>query len=110
VPGIRTSEITEELNDVWGLVVGYTKQEVRSPLRGLGSFMGWGAAGMLCFALATGLGVLAILRAFQTESDLFNAYWSWVPYAVALFWCIVIGGLGFRSVKRTPWKKEGDAK
>ena len=110
MPRIRPAEITEELNDVWSLVVGYTKQEVQSPLRGLGRFMGWGAAGMFCFALATGFGVLAILRAFETESDRFNVYLSWVPYAVALVWCGLIGWRAARSVKRTPWKKEGDAK
>jgi hypothetical protein len=111
VPRIRPAEITDELNDVWRLVVGYTKQETVAPLRGVGTFMRWGAIGMICFALGTGLGTLAILRALETETDTaLTGYWSWVPYAAAFVWVLFVGILAARSVARTPWKKEGDAK
>ena len=110
LPAIRPAEITEELNDVWGLVVGYTKQEVRAPLRGLGKFMGWGFAGLTLNALGVLFAVLAILRAFETESDLFHAYLSFVPFLVAFIVCFFVLVLAWRSARRTPWKKEGDAK
>jgi hypothetical protein len=107
---IRPAEITDELNDVWGLVVGYTKQEVQSPLRGLGRFMGFGFAGLTLNALGVFFGVLAIVRAFETESDRFNAYWSWAPYFTALVVCFIVLVLAYRTVRKKPWKKEGDAK
>jgi hypothetical protein len=110
LPAIRPAEITEELNDVWGLVVGYTKQEVRAPLRGLGKFMGWGFAGLTLNALGVLFAVLAILRAFEYESDRFHAYWSFAPFAAAFVLCALVLWLAFRSARKTPWKKEGDAK
>ena len=107
----RPSEITEELNDVWRLVVGYTKQETKAPLRGLGAFMRYGEIGMVLFAMGTGFGVIAILRAFQTETIVGEGNWSFVPYVVALVWCGIVGFLAARSVARTPWKQtEGDGK
>jgi hypothetical protein len=106
---VRPAEITEELNDVWRLVVGYTKQETVAPLRGIGRFMRWGVIGMLFFSLGTAFGVMAIVRALETETEL-DGYWSWVPYFAAFAWVVIVGLLSARSVARTPWKKEGDAK
>jgi hypothetical protein len=110
LPAIRPAEITEELNDVWGLVVGYTKQEVRAPMRGLGTFMGWGFAGLTLNALGVLFGVLAILRALESESDAFHAYLSFVPFLAAFVLCFVVLVLAWRSANKRPWKKEGDAK
>ncbi|HUR77733.1 MAG TPA: hypothetical protein VMZ22_07285 [Acidimicrobiales bacterium] len=107
----RAGEISEELNEVWRLVVGYTKQETAAPLRGLGRFIRLGIGGMVMFAIGTGFGVMAILRAFQSETTLDNGNWSVVPYVVAIVWCGIVGALAVRSVARTPWKRnEGDAK
>ena len=109
---VRPSEMGEELNDIWRLVVGYTKQEAKAPLRGIGSFMRNGIIGMVLFAVGTGFGVIAILRALQTETaDALDGNFSFVPYVAALVWCVIVGFLAARSLARTPWKKdEGDAK
>jgi hypothetical protein len=108
---VKPAEMGEELNDIWRLVVGYTKQETTAPLRGIGRFAGYGFGGMVCFALATGFGVLAILRGLQAETWLDEHYWSVVPYALAMLWCLIVGVVAYRSVNKTPWKKqEGDAK
>jgi uncharacterized membrane protein len=107
---VRPAEITEELNDVWRLVVGYTKQEAVAPLRGIGAFMRWGVVGMVLFALGTGFGVMAIVRALETETDTaLTGYWSWVPYFAATAWVVIVGVLSARSLAHTPWKKKGDA-
>jgi hypothetical protein len=108
---VRPAEFTEELNDVWRLVVGYTKQETTAPMRGLGPFMRSGALGMVCFALGTGFGTLAVLRGLETETGTaLHGYWSWVPYAGALVWVGIVAALSVRSVMRTPWKKQGEGK
>lgn len=108
----KPAEFGEELNDIWRLVVGYTKQETTAPLRGIGSFVRNGIIGMVLFAVGTGFGVIAILRALQTEtSDTLDGNYTFVPYVAALVWCAIVGYLAARSVARTPWKKEeGDAK
>ena len=57
-----------ELNEVWRLVVGYTKQETKAPLRGLGAFMRFGIVGMVLFSIGTGFGTVAVIRGLQTET------------------------------------------
>jgi hypothetical protein len=104
----RPSQITDELNDVWGLVVGYTKQETVAPLRGLGRFMKWGAIGMVLFALGTAFGTMAIVRGVQSETH--NWIRAFAPYVAATAWLVVVGVLAVRSLARTPWKQKGDAK
>ena len=112
---VRPAEITDELNDVWRLVVGYTKQETTAPLRGIGRFARNGLAGMIFFAIGTGFGALAIVRGLQTETgDTLDGNWSFVPYVASLAGCAIVGFLAARSVARTPWKtkaiEKGDGK
>lgn len=104
---VRPADFTEELNDVWRLIVGYTKQETTAPLRGIGAFMRFGFVGMTLFAIGTGFAALAIIRGLQTEADL-RGYWSFVPYLAAFIGCAGVGGLAARSVARTPWKHDSD--
>ena len=68
----KPTQITDELNDIWRLIVGYAKQETAAPLRGVTAFMRFGLAGMVCFAIGSGFAALAILRALlmpQPEGD-----------------------------------------
>jgi hypothetical protein len=105
----RPAELTEELNEVWRLVVGYTKQETKAPLRGLGTFMRFGIVGMVLFAIGTGFGAVAVVRALQSETGTaLTGYWSWVPYFVSALVCVNVGVLAARSVSRTPWKSESE--
>ncbi len=107
----RPAELTEELSEVWRLVVGYAKQETTAPLRGVGAFMRFGFLGMTLFAIGTGFAAIAIVRALQTETDTaLTGYWSWVPYAGAVAGCGIVGALAVRSVARTPQKSEPDGK
>ncbi len=110
---VKPAQITDELNDVWRLVVGYAKQETISPLRGALRFMQFGFAGMICFAIAAGFGALAILRGVQTETVLRGNGWqSAIAYLIAIAGCGIVIGLAIRSVAKTPWKTDdkGDRK
>jgi hypothetical protein len=104
--------ITEELTDVWRLIVGYAKQETVAPLRGLLAFMRFGVMGMTALAIGTGFAALAIVRALQAETTLGDGNWSFVPYVASLVGCAVVLGLAIRSVVKTPWKAKakGDGK
>lgn len=107
---VRPAEITDELNDLWRLVVGYTKQETAAPLRGLANFVRWGLMGMTLFAIGAAFAAIAIVRALQTETDAFDGNWSFVPYVASLVGCAAVLGLAVRSVARTPWKSTDDGK
>ncbi|HVT76345.1 MAG TPA: hypothetical protein VHD87_04890 [Acidimicrobiales bacterium] len=105
---VRPAEFTEELNDVWRLVVGYTKQETTAPLRGIGPFMRAGALGMVFFTIGTFFGTLAVVRGLETY--LHTWLKAFLPYVGASVWLIIVGGLAYRSMRRTPWKKQGEGK
>lgn len=110
MPRLKPAELTEELNDVWRLIVGYAKQETKVPLRGVLGFLRYGVLGMTAFAVGAGFAALAILRALQTETTL-DGNWSFVPYLVSVIGCAIVLALAIRSVAKTPWKKDrGDAK
>lgn len=100
-------QITEELNDIWRLVVGYAKQETVSPLRGIANFARWGIIGMVCFTVGAGFATLAILRGLQEETVLGEGNWTVVPYLISIIGCAIVLALAVRSVARTPWKKDG---
>jgi predicted cation transporter len=105
VARVRPAELTEELNDVWRLIVGYAKQETVTPLRGIARFAQYGFAGMVCFAIGSGFASLAIIRALQTETNgRLNGNFSFVPYLASIFGLAIVAFVAFRSVRRTPWK------
>ena len=103
---LKPAQVTEELSDVWRLIVGYTKQELQSPLRGLLEFMRWGVMAMVCFAVGAGFASVAIVRALQTETDAFDGNWSMIPYVASIVGCGIVLGLAVRSVAKTPWKEK----
>jgi hypothetical protein len=110
---VRPAEITEELNDLWRLVVGYAKQETAAPLRGVLDFIRYGIVGMTLFAIGAGFAAITIVRALQTEFHAFDGNWSFVPYLASIAGSGIVLGLAIRSVARTPWKSdttEGNAK
>lgn len=106
---VKPAQITDELNDIWRLVVGYTKQETISPLRGLANFMRWGFIGMVFLAIGSAFASLAVLRGLQYETTL-DGNWSFVPYVVSILGCAAVLGFAARSVAKTPWKDKGDTK
>lgn len=109
--GANPTQITEELNDIWRLVVGYAKQETTAPLRGIGQFMRYGVLGMVCFAIGSFFAALATLRGLQTETVLRGNGWqSAAAYFITLVVCAVVLALAGRSVARTPWKNKGETK
>jgi Putative Actinobacterial Holin-X, holin superfamily III len=85
------SSITDTVRDLRDLLVSYAKQETIDPLRNLGRYLGYGLSGMSLITLGVFLLGMAVLRAMQSMTgDVFNGFWSWVPYLVVV--------LGFAAV------------
>ena len=79
--------VVSELKD---LAVTYAKQQTIDPIKGLGRFLAFGAAGALAWGIGVVALVLAGLRAMQTETgSTFRGNWSWAPYLI-----VVVGGVG----------------
>lgn len=96
----------DQVGELKNMVVGYAKQETIDPLKSLGRYVGFGAAGGLCIGLGALLLTMALLRGLQTigsinETDrVHGGTWSWVPYLGALLWMLVVAGIAAMAAKR----------
>ena len=88
-------------NELWTLTVDYAKQEIKDPLKGLGSWVAWGVASF--FLMGTGMVLLALgmLRALQTETgSTFTGSLSFLPYLLVLVAAVVVLAIAFFVVDR----------
>jgi len=93
--------LAEVLTDLWQLVRDYARQETIDPLKSIGRFVGFGAAGAAALSLALLFASLAVLRGLQTEtSGHLTGSWNWVPYAVTLVIDAVAVALALRAIKK----------
>jgi hypothetical protein len=75
----------EIATELWGLTKDYARQETVEPLKGVGRYLGYGAAGALLLGIGVILLMLAGLRALQTETgDALDGNLSWLPYLIVL--------------------------
>jgi hypothetical protein len=94
----KDSDTTKDkIDGVKDVLIGYAKQELKDPLMSLGKWAGLGVAGAVLWAIGLSLVALAFLRLLQTETGtLFDANFSWAPYAIVLFVLAVIIGVTFK--------------
>jgi hypothetical protein len=78
-----------EINEIIDLVKTYAKQETIEPLRNTGRYLARGAAGGFLIAFGLILLLVGLLRVLQTETDVFDDGWSFVPYFIV----VLVGGL-----------------
>ena len=62
----ETPSTGDQVGELKNLVVGYAKQETVDPLKSLGRYVGFGAAGGTCIGIGVVLLTLALLRGGQT--------------------------------------------
>lgn len=100
-PASPDKSITQVINELWTLTVDYAKQEIKDPLKGLGSWVAWGVASF--FLMGTGMVLLALgmLRALQTETgSTFTGSLSFLPYLLVLVAAVVVLAITFFVVDR----------
>jgi hypothetical protein len=85
VPETEPKSMPEVATELWGLTKDYARQETVEPLKGVGRYLGYGAAGALLGGIGVILLMLAGLRALQTETgDTLDGNLSWLPYVIVL--------------------------
>jgi len=85
VPEPEPKSIPEIATELWALTKDYARQETVDPLKGVGRYLGFGAAGALLGGVGVILLMLAGLRALQTETgDALDGNLSWLPYLIVL--------------------------
>jgi flagellar biosynthesis protein FliQ len=78
-----------DINEIVDLVKTYAKQETIDPLRSTGRYLARGLAGGFLVGLGLVLLLISLLRVLQTETDVFEDSWSFVPYFIV----VIVGGL-----------------
>lgn len=97
------------LQELWQLVISYAKQETLDPVKRLGRFVAFGAAGMLVMGIGLVLLFLGGLRALQTETTPhLTGHLSWIPYFVALVASGAVAGGAMAARSRGQRKKSSD--
>jgi hypothetical protein len=82
-----------EISEIIDLVKTYAKQETVGPLRNTGRFLARGLAGGFLLGLGLILLLIGLLRVLQTETDVFDDGWSFVPYFIVVVVGAAIAGL-----------------
>lgn len=96
--------VPQVASELWTLTLEYGKQEIRDPVRGLGSYLLWGSLSMLLIGLGMVLLAIGALRALQTETgSTFTGNLSWAPYGIVLAGALVV--LGVVGILMTRGKK-----
>jgi len=96
-PKDAPEDVPTLLREIATMVVTYVKQETLEPLKGIGRFLAFGAAGILVAGLGIFLLVLGGLRLLQTETgSAFRGHLKFLPY---LFAVIVCGGVAVGALK-----------
>ena len=85
MPEPESKSMPEIATELWGLTKDYARQETVEPLKGVGRYLGYGAAGALLLGIGVILLMLAGLRALQTETgDALDGNLSGLPYLIVL--------------------------
>lgn len=85
MPEPEPKSMPEIATELWALTKDYARQETVDPLKGVGRYLGYGAAGALLGGVGVILLMLAGLRALQTETgDALDGNLSWLPYLIVL--------------------------
>ena len=88
------TSVPDTLQELKDLLVAYAKQETVDPLRNVGRFLGFGLGGIALLSLGTVFLGLSALRALQTQTgDVFDGFWSWVPYLIVMVALLAVTGL-----------------
>ena len=88
-------------SELWTLTIDYAKQEIKDPVKGLGTYLLWGSVSMLLVGFGMVLLAIGGLRALQTETgSTFTGSLTWAPYAIVLASATVVLVFGVWLVLR----------
>lgn len=90
----QDKSVPQVASELWTLTVDYAKQEIKDPVKGLGTYVLWGSVSMLLTGLGMVMLTIGALRALQTETgSTFTGSFSWAPYGIVLSGALIVLGL-----------------
>ena len=85
----------------------YVKQETVEPLRGVGRWIAYGAAGAFCLGLGLVIVLLGVLRLTEEEWDRASTgSWSWLAYLITLIVAVALLVVTLLRIKKSTLNKE----
>jgi cytochrome c biogenesis protein CcdA len=100
-------EENPSLGEVIDYIRAYAEQETVGPLKGVGRWVGYGAAAAFTMGLGLVLVLFGLLRALQYEFDrLSTGSLSWLAYVVTLVVTILLLVFTLLRVKKSTLHKE----
>jgi hypothetical protein len=85
----------------------YAKQETLDPLRGVGRWIAYGAAGAFLLGLGLVIVLIGVLRLVEEEwPRTSSGSWSWVAYLITLLVAVGLLALTLLRIKKSTLNKE----
>ena len=101
-PRPSTRRESASLGEVIEYVKAYAQQETVGPLKGIGRWIGVGAAGALALGLGLSLLLLGLLRLIQSEWEgVAEGGSSWLPYLIVLAVAVALLTLTLLRINKT---------
>ena len=103
----RAAQEDASVGDIVDYVKAYAKQETIGPLKGAGSWLGFGAAAALLFSIGVVLLLVGLLRLLQTEwTRSATGSLSWLAYLITLLVAVAVIAVAISRIKKATLFKE----
>jgi hypothetical protein len=103
----KLAEEAASVGDVIDYVKEYAKQETLGPLRGAGSWLGYGFAAAFSLGLGLVLILVGLLRLLQTEwTRSATGSLSWLSYLIVLIVAAIVLAVTLMRIKKATLHKE----
>ena len=104
---IKAAEKEASVGDIVDYVKAYAVQETVGPLKGAGSWLGYGAAAALLLSFGIVLLLVGLLRMLQAEWErTADGNLSWLPYLITLLVAVGVIALAISRIKKATLYKE----
>ncbi len=104
---IKAAKDDASVGDIVDFVKAYAQQETLGPLKGVGTWLGYGAAAALSLSIGLVLLLVGLLRLLQAEwTRSASGALSWIAYLITFLVAVGIIALAISRVKKATLNKE----
>ncbi len=108
---LRGASLQRDLDEIRTIAVRYIKEETLQPVKDMGRFAAFGAAGSLFVGFGTVLMLLGALRYLQWQFPVLDGSLSWIPYLIiVLLAALVVAVTAWRIVSGTAKRRLKETK
>jgi hypothetical protein len=108
---MRGNSVQRDLDEIKDLALKYIKEETIQPIKQMGRFVAWGAAGSLLVGFGFFFLLFGALRFLQEQFKVLDGTLSWIPYLIVVVLAgIIIGLTLWRIVSGTAKRRLKDSK